>query len=468
MKNIFKLKSTYIVLLIIVAIVIISVIKSNDEQEVFILEKRDIVREVVLVGEIRSRDFVELGFPVSGRIDKIFKKERESIRKGDPLLRLESGELMARKGEAQARLDILLAQTTTDTTIVKNIESKYLTLIKSLEQKMFSADLRAFPQQEGLGLTSPTISGLYIGKEGRYKTIVREKNSSDNYELYVFENEKVSPISLDANVPTPLGTQGLFLEFTQDLNPYRDTIWYVSIPNTAGSNYVKNRTAYEDALVSRDEELSRARSGLGGNDPLRDARIAEARASLASLDAQIRERTIYATFSGTISYLDKKEGEIVSAGATVVSLRGDEAEKIVALDVPEIDAPYISKGLPIKAKLDAFSEVEIEGEIYFIDPVSTEVSGISVYQSEVTLFLPEDISILDGMTAEVSIELSRNDQVLALPLTVISYDKEGSYVMLQKVDTEVKKYIKIGGESSDGYVHVLEGLTLGDIVVSIQ
>ena len=87
------------------------------------------------------------------------------------------------------------------------------------------------PESNNFTQTPTTISGRYVGQEGIYKIIFDRGNQIYDYNVNVFDLEKVLAIEISKTGPTPLGTRGLYISFPDPIRDYINTTWYVSIKN---------------------------------------------------------------------------------------------------------------------------------------------------------------------------------------------------------------------------------------------
>ena len=93
-------------------------------------------------------------------------------------------------------------------------------------------------------------------------------------------------------------------------------------------------------------------------------------------------------------------------------------------------------------------------------------SSASVIYYYVTLDVedPEGL-LLPAMTARVEINTSQRSDALAVPISALKTDKNGSYVLRLNADgTQETVYVKTG-IYSDEYVEILEGVSEGDDIV---
>ncbi len=70
------------------------------------------------------------------------------------------------------------------------------------------------------------------------------------------------------------------------------------------------------------------------------------------------------------------------------------------------------------------------------------------------------------MTADVRILKEKKVGVLRLPRRFIDKDETGQFVLVENIDESTDKvYIILGLEGSDGFVEVVSGVKVGDVVI---
>lgn len=428
--------------LVLLAVVAYFVFGGSDKNAgVYTVGRADISQSAVLSGTVKTRDKADLGFAASGRIAKVFVTNNQKVSQGQTLAQLEVGDLIADLRIKQANYK------TSDVDLESDLESKYRTLI--------SSDLTLIPEDERSSLQAPTVEGIYKGMEGRYKIIIRndETNRSDHY-VYTFDLEKTKRM-LNQKAPTPLGTKGLYISFGDaDLADYDETVWYLDIPNKAGSSYVANYNAYIEAkkrLESADKS--------GG-----DALSALVQAEIQKINAEIRKNTIYAPFNGRVTNIEKEVGESASIGERVVSILGEGTLEVV-LQVSELDVSRIVENSPIEVTLDAFATEIFNGTLTTINSRDTEVEGVPVYEAFVEL--PADVRIKTGMSAKGKIVFATKENVLAVPSYLVSTANDISTVEVMMVDGKTeKREVVLGLRGSDSMVEIISGLNEGEKVAS--
>lgn len=475
-----------------VAVVVLAVlgaivfgVKKNGHTETVSVERRDIREEVRIAGTVEADVVADLSFDVSGRVYAVSAKVGNTVRRGDVLISLDPGSLLAELASAEAEVLLARAETESDETNLEEVKKQQDTLVESAYRTMLSTGLSAEPASSDYDVTAPVISGLYTGPEGQYKIGISSDASNNNdYDIRTFNLERTGPVDIDETAPTMLGTHGLFISFPDDLAEYSDTSWYLNIPNVKHSSYTANYNAYQESVRTRDREVAEASSNLKsggnitGNVTIRAAELAVAMAKVDQKRAGIAKYTLRAPFDGTVAKVEADLGETFPANTTALSLISPDLG--VEIDLPEIDSTKVSASDSARVTFDAIPGREFVAHVATLNRVETIVDGVPVYEARLSfdeINKEKNDEIVSGMTAEVTITTDSRENVLALPARAVHREdddgkdgKDGkSYVTLIDTDgEEVKREVVTGLRGSDGYVEIVSGLNEADkVAVSI-
>ncbi len=440
----------------------------NGNRALALVERRTISEDVRVSGTVEANTVSDLGFEASGVVRDIAVSVNDTVYQGQLLASLGLGTLAAELQAAQADLAIKRAEVANTGINLDTIREKYDTLVTNARIKLYSEGLVAEPGSSTYTETAPTITGRYIGSEGKYKFVIRAGNQSDESELYAFDMEDVEPVEISKTGATPVGENGLFVSFPSEPTDYEDTSWYVTIPNKNSSLYASNYSAYQDALKERQRAIEDAeaepRTEQAGSS-IADAELARAEAEVARIQALIGERMLRAPFAGTITAVAIDPGESVSASVSALSLISNDGLG-VEIDLPEIDSIKVKNGNPAVVTLDALGADEaLNARVVSVNRTETLVDGIAVYEARLA-FDNQDPRIASGMTADVAITTNKRDNVLALPIRAFRFREDGTpYVTILEDEKEREVEVGMGLRGSDGYVEVTAGLIEGQNVI---
>jgi HlyD family secretion protein len=132
--------------------------------------------------------------------------------------------------------------------------------------------------------------------------------------------------------------------------------------------------------------------------------------------------------------------------------------------VDEAEVGKLRVGMPLEVNLGAIEDQALEAKLKFIAPKGNEEQGAVQFIIEADLFLNDSIFVRAGYSANASLILERKDSIMAIPESLLQFDKETEvpYVEVQVADQKFERRdIEVG--ISDGInVEVLSGLSKED------
>lgn len=141
-----------------------------------------------------------------------------------------------------------------------------------------------------------------------------------------------------------------------------------------------------------------------GEIELAEARLDQARGSVAQIEQQIRDTTVRAPMDGTVGLVEVRAGEQVGPGQTLVVLGDLESLRVETTDLDEIQVVRVAVGQGATIVFDALPDRIFEGHVNRISPMAEPGSGGVHYG--VTIDLDQiDPALRWGMTAFVDIKV---------------------------------------------------------------
>ncbi len=142
------------------------------------------------------------------------------------------------------------------------------------------------------------------------------------------------------------------------------------------------------------------------------AQLAQAEAAVATLDATLANSRLVAPFAGVVTVRHREPGEIVPAGAAVLTLL-DPADRWVRIYVPENRLGEVALGEPAAITADTFAGKRYAGEVAYIaseaeftpkNVQTTEERVRLVYAVKVRVTGDPDYELKPGLPADVTLE----------------------------------------------------------------
>lgn len=475
-----KIKRKYWIITGIVVLIIVILLvngSSKNDYQSYTVVTGDVSNELLLAGIIDAENRVDLGFANSGRVSRSNFVAGERVRKGQIIAEISQSSLQS--DLIQARANNIVTRVETENELA-SAEGNYETqlreqesIVEGLYQQYLSGDLQAYSvDNKDRDEVAPVISGSYLSdEEGEYTIETYNSGTSSGYSFRLSGLEG-GTYSAEVNQSGKLGERGLYIRFDEDSN-YGNSTWVVPIPNTRSSTYIARKTAYENAVAKKDSIIKSAENNLNKftneeeNISRNEALRKQSEARVQAIYAQLGDGRIVAPFDGIIAQNDLIVGEMVNAYTTEVVLFGSEKKELV-LNVPEIYINKVERGDTVAVTLDAYPEIEFSGTVSFIDVIDTEVNGVPVYQTTITLDNPDE-RIRVGMNAKARILSEKKENVVTIPQHYITIGDDGSSVVkVQNEEGIQERTVTTGLQGNDGLTEIIQGLSVGEVVVYRQ
>jgi HlyD family secretion protein len=462
-----------------------------------IVRKQDIKRTVLSTGQVVSQIDLSLSFKASGVIQKMNSKEGDAAKEGDVLATLDQRDQLASLttargslAQAQANYQKVLAGASNEDIAVMQValDNAKSTLETTTEQQkvlvanaystLLNTGLDAIPSSGNAPGTTATITGSYAGvDQGMYKISIYATGAGLRYQVSGLESaEGYVDIT-----PQPLGTKGLYIQFSSTLVPVNN-VWTVSIPNNQAALYVSSYNAYQSAIQNQRAAIASAKNAIASaqaaldlkKSQARPADVAAAQAQIISAEGQVQaaaaslENTVIrAPANGTITKVVKKVGEQATAMQEVIVLQ-DVSMLHIEADVSEANIADLKPGQVIDMTFGALGpDRHFTSKVQTVNPASSLSSGVVNYKVVASFEgVPE---IKPGMTADLTILTAQKSGALTVPLRAIINRNGKKYVRVID-DSKKKTYheveVSTGLEADGGLVELTAGLSEGQEIVT--
>lgn len=180
----------------------------------------------------------------------------------------------------------------------------------------------------------------------------------------------------------------------------------------------------------------------------------------------IKYSTLWSPIDGIVTAIDVPNAgvNITAAGATITVSNPDKM--VFSAKVDEADVGSVKVGQKAAVTLDAYPQEKFATTVTHIDFTSTITSsGGTAY--EVKFALPENLEqkFKSGMNGDVEIETARLTNIITVPYQVVREKNSQNYVYVLRNGKPQKQIVKVGSES-DNDTQILNGLTVGDMVIT--
>ena len=222
----------------------------------------------------------------------------------------------------------------------------------------------------------------------------------------------------------------------------------------------------------------------------------QAKAVLKQARDDLSKTTIYAPMSGTVSDLNKEQGEIAIGSQfqpDVILVVADLSEMEAQINVDENDIVSIAVGQEAEIEVDALPNQVLKGVVSEIAN-SANATGMGTsdqkteFEIKIAIATPPE-TLRPGMTATADVFTKTNDSALSVPIQTVAVrtvdqltmkgedrkkaeekykaDKDGFVEIVFAIESgkAVARAVKTGIQS-DELIEILEGLKEGDEVVT--
>ena len=172
--------------------------------------------------------------------------------------------------------------------------------------------------------------------------------------------------------------------------------------------------------------------------------------------------TVTSPVGGVLQTLNVRQGMTLGLGETLAQVNG-LGSVWLTVAVPEAQAAAVAPGQAVEARLPAFAGEVFKGTVSTILPQTNADSR--TLQVRVELANP-DARLRPGLTAQVSLEQSIDQQVLWVPGEAVIRTGHQALVMLAEEGGHYRPVEVRTGPENDGQIAILQGLQEGQQVVS--
>lgn len=217
--------------------------------------------------------------------------------------------------------------------------------------------------------------------------------------------------------------------------------------------------------LERFQRLVQRKSASEADRDAARSRHAQIEARISGQRTLIDKKSIRAPFAGKLGIRQVNLGEVLEAGAVLVSL---QASNPIFADfpLPQNSLSKVAVGQTIRASVDAYPKVAFTGKIAALDGrVNADSRAITVRAQ----LANDDDLLTPGMFVGVEVQLEDDRQFITLPSSSIIYSPFGDNAYLvQPGDNNqliAKRIAVVTGPRRGDQVAITKGISVGDRVV---
>ena len=340
--------------------------------ETVVLSKTNLESKVTASGNFSSTDPVTVGSNIQGaEVDRVFVEEGSRVYEGDVLAILKTSEIERGIADAEAAI----------------------AEIRRTESQQRESAQRALDQ----------ANDQYNADNRQTQDTVNAAQNALNAANVNYSQAETAFLNGDPSV-------------TQD-----DLDKLQAIINEAAGALSQAQTARENALRAANNRRVEAQASLDALSGADSAR--QQRSQLETLRENLANSSITSPITGIVTQVNTEAG--MAAIGTMFIVENTETLQITA-SVAEFDVVKIETGMRAHVTSNATGDTVYDGEVDFIAPVASDLSG----SFEIKVLVTSPIGLLKpGMTATVEIVTAYKDDVFAVPIDAVVTLPDGKKVV---------------------------------------
>jgi len=316
---------------------------------------------VFVSGRIEGDDSA-IAAKTAGRILEIRYREGDSVHAGDIIARLDDAQV--RDAEQAARAALLDAQDRVASTSEQIAVLQEQIAQSALQAVQARSDAAGRVAQARANLATNQTSVAQQRASLAADTFNRTAESRLADQGYVSEQQRVLAIT------TQQSQAALVVATQRQVAAARGALTTADATLVSAGIFGEARAAIEQQIVQQHAVVASAQ-----------AEVSQARAQLAEAQANRRDLTVRAPFSGTIMTRAAEPGEVVTAGTAIVTLL-DPNKVYLRGFVPEEQIGNIRIGQAARVYLDSSPNTPVDAYVLRIDPEATFTPENTYFQSD--------------------------------------------------------------------------------------
>jgi HlyD family secretion protein len=397
-------------------IVIVSIFaRGKDQPEVTVVKvetRPELKSTVTASGEVRPIRFVNLTSEVQGRIVEISVNPGDKVTTGQPLVRVDPTQLESSAEAQAAGVQASISDVQNARTAVLSAENN----VAQAQQSLATAEVALQQSRQAVDTAQTAVDREQVNIATAQRELKRTTDLIESGVASRSEYDAASDRLKQAQVA--LRTSQAQLRSAQ-----------IAVEESK-TRVNQQRVNVKEAQIG----VRRAQESVQTS----EARANQQQALLRGQSSQRYKATTYSPLTGVVVDIPARVGQFAVAGLSTTSLMtiADMTTINVEVNVDETEIAAIEVGQPVKVKVDAMGEQEVEGAVVQKNPLAVSRSdttggGITnrVNVQEAKEFkviiemkgMSDEVrnSLRPGMTATANITTKTKQNVIAVPLQAI-------------------------------------------------
>jgi HlyD family secretion protein len=199
------------------------------------------------------------------------------------------------------------------------------------------------------------------------------------------------------------------------------------------------------------------------------AQLVQAQASLDQNQVDLQHTVIAAPIDGMVIQRSVDVGQTVAASLsspTLFSIAADLTKMQVQMNIDESDIGRVLPGQRVTFSVDAYPGDTFTGTTTQVRLQPAVVQNVTTYTVIVDVPNPE-LKLKPGMTATVSVEIARRDDVMRVPNAALRFTPTATTITALGLDPSALTNVHTKSDSATGRIWVRENSTVRPIAVQL-
>lgn len=318
--------------------------------------------------------------------------------------------------------------------------------------------VKSQPDKEKFELVSPTTGTIerntvLTGKiEPRDEIEIKPQVSGIISEINVEEGDMVQTGDIIAKIKV-VPDEGQLSSALSRVNTAKINL------EDARVKHERNQLLYDKKVISREDFENTATALAQAKAELNAAEDAYSivKEGVSKTNAKESNTLVRATITGLVLDVPVKVGSSViqantmNDGTTIATV-ADMNNLIFEGKVDETEVGLLSVGQPMEISIGALPDLKLDAVIELIAPKGVETNGANTFEIKAAINVPEGQHLRAGYSANASVSLSKAEDVLTIPESVIEWvgDSTFVYVMTDSLPEQKFERTVITTGTSDG------------------
>ncbi len=221
----------------------------------------------------------------------------------------------------------------------------------------------------------------------------------------------------------------------------------------------RNQLLFDKKVISREEYENTSTALAQAKAELNAAQDAYSivKEGVSKTNAKESNTLVRATITGLVLDVPVKVGSSViqantmNDGTTIATV-ADMNNLIFKGKVDETEVGLLSVGQPMEIAIGALPDLHLDAVIELIAPKGVETNGANTFEIKAAIKVPEGEKLRAGYSANATVSLSKADNVLTIPESVIEWKGDSTFVYVLTDSLPQQKFERkaIATGTSDG------------------